>query len=197
MHGDKPILECVDGFWCDGENGIEAMLKLFDEADLIVAYNGNAFDMPALQCHYEASESGRRRQALHLRKLFDPFVSICKFLGHRISLSTLSKHNKSCLSIESPKDVSGAIAVRMWHEGKRMELLEYCRRDVIILADLILKEDGLCIDSTIPQKRIPVEDTNVRHQLALRLVASMRSSYKRMNLSISNDASNSSRRRLI
>lgn len=178
QQGRNPsLLENVDKYWCDDDDAFEPLLSSFDDADLIVAYNGRSFDIPALTCHYQDSEAGRRRRALHLRKLFDPYLTIYDHLRRRVSLGCLSQKNARSLSVEVPKSTSGAVAVEMWRQGRRNELLEYCRRDVLILTDLILEERGLYLNDVAPLKQLPVEVSSLRYELGKRLLSHVR--YKR------------------
>ena len=59
------------------------MLKWFDDARMIVAYNGREFDMRVLWRHYDGDEDRWRR---HMGKLHDPMTTVTRAAGRRIKL---------------------------------------------------------------------------------------------------------------
>ena len=89
----------------------------------IVTWNGLGFDFEVL-----AEESGMPRECAqlalgHIDMMFQVF---CK-KGYPIGLDTAAQG----MGLEGKtKGMDGAAAVRMWHEGKREEVIEYCAQDV-------------------------------------------------------------------
>ena len=114
--------------------GIRALLNWFDDARLIVAYNGRDFDMRVLHGMYDAEE-GTRRQA-HLAKLVDPAEIVRRATGRRAKLSTLLR-----LNTRGTKEGSGCDAPRWWQEGRLAQLQRYCAQDVRVLADLVVRAE--------------------------------------------------------
>lgn len=108
---------------------IQQLVKDFDEADCLCAFNGIRFDLPFMQ------------QALHLHvdvitrwvlKTVDP-LEYLRLCGHSTtSLDKICTHN----NIVS-KSSTGLQAIQMAHEGRWEELEEYCQQDVSILCVLL------------------------------------------------------------
>ena len=108
---------------------IEELIKDFDEADCLCAYNCIRFDLPFMQ------------QALHLHvdvitrwvlKTVDP-LEFLRLSGHSTtSLDKICIHN----NIVS-KSSTGLQAIKMAQEGLWEELEEYCQQDVSILCVLL------------------------------------------------------------
>lgn len=124
-------------FWRDvaptkGKGPFEELLRLFDEADVIVAYNGHDFDLPLLEKHYGVQ--GQKRYIAHRIKLLDPFARIKAATGVWAKLDDILKANGV-----PQKAGDGLRAIKLWEEGRRDELLAYCTYDVIALARTCLK----------------------------------------------------------
>lgn len=108
---------------------IQELIKDFDEADCLCAFNGIRFDLPFMQ------------QALHLHvdvitrwvlKTVDP-LEFLRLSGHcTTSLDKICIHN----NIVS-KSSTGLQAIKMAHEGLWEDLEEYCQQDVSILCVLL------------------------------------------------------------
>ena len=108
---------------------LKQLVKEFDEADCLCAFNGIRFDLPFMQ------------QALHLHvdvitrwvlKTVDP-LEFLRLSGHpTTSLDKICIHN----NIVS-KSSTGLRAIQMAHDGLWEELEEYCQQDVSILCVLL------------------------------------------------------------
>jgi hypothetical protein len=108
----------------------EELLALFDNAEVIVSYNGLAFDHPVLERHYRR----RRRHEAHLIKTHDVFSRLKEVTGVWFKLDQLLLCNDlPC------KSGDGKMAVQLWKEKKYDALQEYCENDVIQLAHLVLR----------------------------------------------------------
>ena len=82
---------------------------------------------------YYGWQEGKARRMKHRLKLLDPMVRIAQMLDIRFqSLNDLLLHNAL-----ATKTASGLEAIRMWEEGRREELEQYCAYDVEALAQLI------------------------------------------------------------
>lgn len=135
-------------FWRDvapagGGGPFSELLDMFDAADLIVAYNGLSFDFPVLRKHYGVSKAASERYLHHRLKVHDPMT--------RIAAATDTPFFKLSRLLEAnqlpSKTGHGLEAIRMWEEGNRTELQEYCKNDVRALGQLVhlttLKAPGL------------------------------------------------------
>ena len=103
------------------------LLKAFDEAEVIVSYNGLSFDHPVLFKHCSS-----KRTEMHLFKVHDVFARLRDHTGVWFKLDNLLKANGA-----ATKTANGLIAVQWWAEGERELLKEYCEQDVRALARLI------------------------------------------------------------
>ena len=112
---------------------MSALLEWFDRAELIVAYNGRAFDMRVLRALYGGDEA--RRDA-HLAKLHDPMDVVRQAAGRRMKLSTLLSKNT-----RTRKGGTGCDAPRWWEEGRLRRLEEYCAQDVSALVELVTRKE--------------------------------------------------------
>lgn len=103
------------------------LLKAFDEAELIVSYNGLGFDHPVLFKHCKPKRTER-----HLFKVHDVFARLRDHTTIWFKLDNLLKAN----GMET-KTANGLIAIQWWAEGERDLLKEYCEQDVRALARMI------------------------------------------------------------
>ena len=110
------------------------MLELFDQADVLVAFNGLDFDFPVLRKYYGHGKTAQRRYVRHRMKCHDPMASIQRATDVRFKLDDLLKLNHLPV-----KTGSGLDAIRMWETGRRDELLAYCARDVCVLAQMVCR----------------------------------------------------------
>ena len=111
---------------------VETLLEWMDDARIVVAYNGRAFDMRVMERWYKGDEERRRA---HLAKLHDPMIEAQRVIGRRVKLSTLLSLNGL-----GGKTGVGCDAPRWWQEGRHAQLERYCERDVEALAELVLRD---------------------------------------------------------
>ena len=111
----------------DGDGPFERLFKAFDKAELICSYNGLGFDHPCLWKH-----CGKARSEAHLLKAHDPFSRLKENTGVWFKLDNLLKAN----DLET-KTANGLEAIRMWNDGERDKLQEYCEQDTRALARLL------------------------------------------------------------
>jgi hypothetical protein len=125
-----------------GQDPFDELLTLFDEASLIVAYNGLDYDFKMLLKHYSRKNDPKRlRYTNHRLKCLDMFANLRAALGKWPKLDALLMANGL-----ASKTASGLEAITMWEEQRRDELLTYCEADVWLLAELSLKEHMIVPD---------------------------------------------------
>ena len=100
------------------------LLKAFDEAELIVSYNGLGFDHPVMFKHCAS-----KRSEGHLFKVHDVFARLRDHTRVWFKLDNLLKENDM-----ETKTADGLQAIAWWAEGERDLLKEYCEQDVRALA---------------------------------------------------------------
>ena len=118
-------------FWRDGESrdGMGALLKVLDGAELIVGFNLVGFDWIVMKKYYR-NESQYHR---HRSKTHDIFSRVRDATGLWFKLDRLLQLN----GLEK-KTADGLAAIRMWAEGNRYDLRHYCETDVRQCARLSL-----------------------------------------------------------
>jgi hypothetical protein len=103
------------------------LLKAFDEAEVIVSYNGLGFDHPVLYKHCKP-----HRTEAHLFKVHDVFARLRDHTGIWFKLDNLLKANNM-----ETKTANGLLAIEWWAEGERELLRLYCEQDVRALARMV------------------------------------------------------------
>ena len=122
-----------------GSNPVVSLLRLFDEADMIVGYNCLEFDFPLIRRFYRPSKSmpcSTQRYVNHRAKTLDIMARVRDATGKYYKLDDLLKKN----GLET-KSSNGIEAIRMWEQGQRDELESYCETDVLLTARLSLLEE--------------------------------------------------------
>lgn len=102
----------------------------FDNADLIIGFNSDGFDIPILAKLYAPL---RDIQSL------DILTEIKNSAGHRVKLDSVAE-----ATLGTHKTADGLEAIAMYREGRIEELRAYCLSDVAITRDVYLygKEHG-------------------------------------------------------
>ena len=145
-------------FWIDDKYIMEPMLQQFDDAELIIGFNTNAFAHPVLSSHYNGN---RPRELSHTFKAHDIFRKIIDAQARR-----WPKLDKLlALNGEKPKIANGLLAIQWWANGERQKLEEYCKTDVRLMAKLCLRKDGIHLDENEPL-RVPSALVGVAPALA-------------------------------
>lgn len=105
------------------EKDFGKMWKIFEEADAIVGYNSEHFDIPILNKYY----SGDLSQI----KSIDILKYIKESYGRRVKLDDIA-----AATLGTKKSSHGLQAVKWWQEGKIAEIIQYCEDDVRITKDV-------------------------------------------------------------
>lgn len=115
----KEVSGKLMSFW---EQDLDRMWKYFLEADRIIGFNSNHFDVPALK-NYAPSNFAKLPH-------FDILEHVRAAFGHRASLNSIAKATLGELKVDS-----GANAVMYYKKGdpESLEKLKfYCEADVMI-----------------------------------------------------------------
>lgn len=108
------------GYW---EKDLPELFKLLEQADMVVGFNIESFDMQTMVPYY----SGDITQI----PLLDLFTRIKKSAGHRIGLDAVAKE-----TLGAGKSGDGLDAIK-YYRTKQFELLEqYCLQDVKVTRDI-------------------------------------------------------------
>lgn len=101
-----------------GQSNLPELQKAFNEADLIVSYNGNGFDSRVLKANgVDVPQS----------KSVDLLAEIYRAGSRRFSLDAMAQVN-----LGRGKTDNGALAPIKWQQGKLAEVINYCLDDTEI-----------------------------------------------------------------
>lgn len=136
---------------------------LIEQADALVGYNSNHFDIPLLNKYYPGD--------LTQIKSIDILEDIKASLGRRLRLDSIAQ-----ATIGAKKSADGLQAVRWWREGKIDEIKKYCEQDVKVtkkIFEYALKNGHVLFKDGYRKKEIPLdisawtkkEDASMTHSL--------------------------------
>ena len=109
----------------------EELVRAFDEAPSLCAFNGVRFDIPFLHKALNLSEATTAAWLLKTTDILEAARLGLFGPPHTFGLNLLCQHNSVAV-----KSGSGLQAIKFAHEGKWDALLSYCADDVRILCDL-------------------------------------------------------------
>ncbi len=136
---------------------------LIEQADALVGYNSNHFDIPLLNKYYPGD--------LTQIKSIDLLQSIKESLGRRLRLDSVAQ-----ATVGAKKSADGLQAVRWYREGKIKEIMKYCEQDVKVtkqVFDYAMKNGHVLFKDGYRKKEIPIdtsswsekEDVSMTHSL--------------------------------
>jgi len=92
---------------------------LIEQADMLVSFNGDHFDIPLLNKYYAGD--------LTQIKSLDLLKEIKQVLGRRIKLDDIASS-----TLGQSKSADGLQSIIWWRQGKIDEVVAYCKQDVIV-----------------------------------------------------------------
>nr|WP_303649960.1 DEAD/DEAH box helicase [Desulfobotulus pelophilus] len=104
---------------------MDELIVLLKQADLVVGFNILRFDYRVL--------SGYTNFDFSSLPTLDLLVKVHERLGYRLSLDHLGRE-----TLGAQKSADGLLALQWWKEGKLLEIIDYCRQDVVLTRDLYL-----------------------------------------------------------
>ncbi len=102
---------------------LHKLWPIFEQAEVLVGYNSNHFDIPLLNKYYPGD--------LTQIKSIDMLEDIKNALGRRLRLDSVAQ-----ATIGAKKSADGLQAVRWWREGKIKEIKKYCEQDVKVTKEI-------------------------------------------------------------
>ena len=96
---------------------------VIEQADALVGYNSNHFDIPLLNKYYPGD--------ITQIKSIDILEDIRSSIGRRLRLDNVAK-----ATIGTRKSADGLQAVRWWREGEIDKIKKYCEKDVEVTRDV-------------------------------------------------------------
>lgn len=104
-------------------NELSTVWPIIEQADALVGYNSNHFDIPLLNKYYPGDLT-------HIKSI-DLLEDIRISLGRRLRLDSIAE-----ATVGSKKSANGLQAVRWWREGKIKEIKKYCEQDVRVTKNI-------------------------------------------------------------
>ena len=104
---------------------IKTLWPIFEQADVLVGYNSNHFDIPLLNKYYPGD--------LKQIKSIDLMADIQASLGRRVRLDDVAH---ATLGIR--KSANGLAAIKWWREGDIASIKKYCAQDVKVTKKLFV-----------------------------------------------------------
>ncbi len=96
---------------------------LIEQADVIVTFNGDHFDIPLLNKYYHGN--------LLQKKSLDLLKEVRKSLGFRVGLGVIAQG-----TLNAGKSGHGLEAVEWWKTGEIDKIIKYCLEDVRITKEI-------------------------------------------------------------
>jgi DEAD/DEAH box helicase domain-containing protein len=105
------------------EKDLPELWKLFAEADVLVGWNSDHFDIPHIARRYPGNIA-RMRSVDLMKELY-------KVVGRRIKLDDVAT-----ATLGVGKSAHGLQSIIWWRQGKTQEVIDYCKQDVKVTRDL-------------------------------------------------------------
>ena len=96
---------------------------ILEQADLLIGYNSDHFDIPILNKYYSGNLANIRS--------IDLLKEVRAVLGRRLRMDNVAE-----ATLGRKKISNGLQAVKWWNEGKYDEVIKYCMEDVRITLEL-------------------------------------------------------------
>ena len=128
-------------------NELQKVWPILEQADALVGYNSNHFDIPLLNKYYPGDLT-------HIKSI-DLLEEIRKSLGRRLRLDSVAE-----ATVGAKKSSHGLQAVRWWREGKIEEIKKYCEQDVKVtkkVFDYALKHGHVKFKDGSRKREIPLD----------------------------------------
>lgn len=105
------------------EDDLPKLWPILEHADVIIGYNTDSFDLPALQPYYSGD--------ITALPSLDLFVVVQEAYGRRISLDAIAQE-----TLGTQKSGHGLDAIRYYQNEEFDKLAKYCMKDVEITRDI-------------------------------------------------------------
>lgn len=128
---------------------LHLLWPIFEQAEVLVGYNSDHFDIPLLNKYYPGD--------LSKIKSIDLLEAIRLSLGRRLRLDSVAQ-----ATVGAKKSGNGLMAIKWWREGDIKSIKKYCKQDVKVTKEVfeyalehkkVLYKDGM-------KKREVVIDTS-------------------------------------
>ncbi len=128
---------------------IAALWPIVEQADALVGYNSNHFDIPLLNKYYPGSLK-------HIKSI-DLLEAVKDSLGRRVRLDAIAE-----ATLGAKKSGHGLQAIMWWKQGEIEKIKKYCQKDVEITKRVFdyARENGkLFVKDGFRKREIPIDTT--------------------------------------
>jgi DEAD/DEAH box helicase domain-containing protein len=125
---------------------LNKLWPIFEQADVLVGYNSNHFDIPLLNKYYPGD--------LSKIKSIDLLEDIRISLGRRIRLDSVAQ-----ATIGAKKSGNGLMAIKWWREGDIASIKKYCKQDVKVTKEIF--------EFALLHKKVLFKDGHVKREIPL------------------------------
>jgi DEAD/DEAH box helicase domain-containing protein len=132
---------------------LSKLWPLIEQADMLVSFNGDHFDIPLLNKYYAGD--------LTQIKSLDLLVEIRKSLGRRIKLDDIAS-----ATLGESKSADGLQSIIWWRQGKIDEVVAYCKQDVLVtkkVYDFAMQNGHLLYIKDGKKTQIPLDTSTWEH----------------------------------
>ena len=130
------------------EEDFEKMWPFFKNAEMLITFNGNYFDIPLLQKYTDIDLS----KIHHL----DIFKEVQVSVGKKIGLDNIASN-----TLGTSKSANGLQAVAWWNSGEIDKIIQYCEQDVRVTKDIY--------DYALKNNKLFYEDRNTKKKTEINL----------------------------
>lgn len=133
---------------------IDTLWPIIEQADALVGYNSNHFDIPLLNKYYPGD--------LTQIKSIDILEDIKKSLGRRLRLDSVAQ-----ATVGAKKSADGLQAVRWWREGNIQDIKKYCEQDVRVtkkVFDYAMKNEKILFKDGYRKQEVPLDIAHWKEQ---------------------------------
>lgn len=114
----------TDSFDSFFKEDLARLWKVLEQADVLVGYNSDHFDIPILNKYYPGDLTKIRS--------IDLMKEVAAVIGRRVKLDSLAEG-----TLGKKKSADGKMAMVWWKEGNLKKLRDYCLRDVEITKNIL------------------------------------------------------------
>jgi DEAD/DEAH box helicase domain-containing protein len=112
-----------DSYKCFMEKDFKDLWPIIEQADMLITWNGDHFDIPLLNKYYPGD--------LTKIKSLDLMREVRDVLGRRLKLDTVAE-----ATLGEHKSGHGLEAIEWWQNGEIDKIIKYCTDDVRLTKDL-------------------------------------------------------------
>jgi len=129
---------------------IQKLWPILEQADVLVGYNSNHFDIPLLNKYYPGD--------LTKIKSIDLLEDIRISLGRRLRLDSVAQ-----ATIGAKKSANGLQAIKWWREGDIKSIMKYCKQDVKVTKEIFefaLEHKKVLFKDGLKKREIPLDTSH-------------------------------------